>query len=51
MSLISDPYKTFKDQALRIWATKDFAERLAFSRMGWFQAIMVTFMVVIIFLG
>lgn len=44
MSLISDPYKSFKDQALRIWDTKDFAERLAFSTFSWFQSILVTFM-------
>ncbi len=42
MSLISDPYKSFKDQALRIWDTKDFAERLAFSTFSWFQSILVT---------
>ncbi len=48
MSLITDPYKTFKDQALRIWETKDFAERLAFSRTGWFNALLYSFMVVII---
>jgi len=42
MSLISDPYKSFKDQAIRIWETKDFAERLAFSTGVWFQSILLT---------
>ncbi len=44
MSLINDPYKTFKDQALRIWDTKDFAERLAFSTWSWIQSILLTLM-------
>ena len=46
MSIINDPYKSFKDQAQRIWDTKDFAERLAFSTMGWVQAIILTFLFV-----
>jgi len=48
MSLISDPYKTFKDQALRIWDTKDFAERLAFSRSMWIQSLLIAFFLVTI---
>lgn len=44
LSLITDPYKTFKDQALKIWDTKDFAERLAFNRTSWFLALMWCFM-------
>jgi len=44
LSLITDPYKSFKDQALRIWDTKDFAERLAFNRTSWFLALIWCFM-------
>jgi len=47
MSLINDPYKTFKDQALRIWDTKDFAERLAFSTGVWFQSLLLTLMCIV----
>lgn len=39
MSLISDPIKSFKDQAHKIWDVKDYGERLAFTR----TAILVTF--------
>lgn len=46
MSIISDPYKSFKDQALRIWDTKDFANRLAFSNTGWFLAFLYWFMAI-----
>lgn len=46
MSIINDPIKTFKDQALKIWATKDFAERLAFSRTTWFLHAMYCFCII-----
>lgn len=47
MSIINDPVKTFKDQALKIWATKDFAERLAFSRTSWFLHAMYCFCIIL----
>jgi len=49
LSIITDPVKTFKDQALKIWATKDFAERLAFSRMTWFLHAMYCFCLIVLF--
>jgi len=48
LSIINDPVKVFKDQALKIWATKDFAERLAFSRTTWFLHAMYCFCIIII---
>lgn len=48
LSIITDPVKTFKDQALKIWATKDFAERLAFSRTTWFLHAMYCFVVIVL---
>ncbi len=48
MSIINEPIKTFKNQALKIWATKDFAERkLAFSRTTWFLHCMYCFCIIL----
>lgn len=46
LSIINDPLKAIKDQALKIWATKDFAERLAFSRTSWFLHAMYCFCII-----
>jgi len=47
MSIINDPIKTIKEQALKFWATKDFAERLAFSRTTWFLHVVYCFCIVV----
>jgi len=47
LSIINDPLKTIKDQTLRFWATKDFAERLAFSRTTWFLHVIYCFVIVV----
>jgi len=48
LGIINDPVKTFKNQALKIWATKEFAERLAFSRTTWFLHAMYCFCIITI---
>jgi len=48
LSIITDPIKTFKDQALKFWATKDFAERIAFSRTTWFLHVMYCFCLIVL---
>ena len=47
MSIISDPIKSFKDQAYKIWDVKDFGERQAISRVG----ILITFIYYFMFLN
>lgn len=48
MSIITDPYKTLKDHALKLWDTKDFANRLAFNNTSWFLSLVWCFMAVTI---
>jgi len=43
MGIITNPIETIKNQALKIWATKDYAERLAFNRTTWFLHLMYVF--------
>lgn len=47
LSVITDPVKAVKDHALKFWATKDFAERLAFSRLTWFLHVMYCFVFIV----
>lgn len=48
MLIINDPLKAIKNQALKIWATKEFAEReLAFSRTTWFLHAMYCFVIIV----
>jgi len=48
LSIINEPIKALKNQALKIWATKEFAEReLAFSRTTWFLHAMYCFCIII----
>lgn len=47
LSLITDPIKSFKDQAYKIWDVKDFGERQAISRVG----ILLTFIYYFMFLN
>lgn len=46
MSIITNPIETIKNQALKIWATKEFAERLAQTRTTWFLHMMYCFMII-----
>ena len=48
LSIINEPIKAIKNQALKIWATKEFAEReLAFSRTTWFLHAMYCFCIIV----
>ena len=48
MSIVTDPIKAIKNQALRFWATKEFAERqLAFSRTSWVLHVMYCFVIIL----
>ncbi|NIS95672.1 MAG: hypothetical protein GTN97_07160 [Nitrosopumilaceae archaeon] len=46
MSIISDPFASLKKQAMKIYETKDYAERLAFNTMNWVLAILWGFFAV-----
>lgn len=45
MSIITNPVESIKKQALKIWATKDFAERQAQTRTTWFLHLMYCLMI------
>lgn len=48
LGIITDPIKAIKNQALRFWATKEFAERqLAFSRTSWVLHVMYCFVIIL----
>lgn len=46
--MFDDPFKTLKNQALKIWDTKDYANRLAFNNTQWFLALVWCFMFITI---
>jgi len=48
MSIITNPIESIKNQGIKIWETKEFAERLALSRTTWFLHMMYCFMFVMV---
>ena len=48
MSIITNPIESIKNQAHKIWDTKDFAERLAINRTTWFLHMLYCYLFVMV---